>query len=260
MKRECSRQVSLRLSENSHTSPQGFACLYLMSFRDLANTGSSQKPNMMIGSLLLGVTVVAAAQLKAVPGEIGATGPDAHGPAATLKSLIASISGAMPSSSAPAAPANAAVAAIQKDLTDAAIMFDAAMNPYATAEEKSIKAAMRSAAAGPMTLTKSATSTGASFLRAIEGKISAGQLASIAAAAEATAEKHVASGRAQASCGSCTPNFSVCPKGFDSAAAGTCVPSASYSGFCNKSFAVSDYSAVELEEAEVFCNFCFPCK
>ena len=91
---------------------------------------------------------------------------------------------------------------------------------------------------------------------ATPSKLSLEQLTSIASAVEASAAKHVASGRAaSASCGNVSPDFSKCPTGFVADGA-VCAPSSSYSGYC-RAFALGDHSAVELEEAEVFCDFCF---
>jgi len=211
----------------------------------------------MFGGLLLCATAaVAGVQLQAAPGEIA----DASSSASIVRSLISSMGGGVPGSPAAQAPVSGPVKAIQKDLVDAAIMFDEASNPYETAQEKSIKAALRSAALDSLSTSgMRGASTGASFLRTYSGKIGGDQLASIAAAAEEAAESHVASGRIQNTCGQCHPNFSVCPNGFQSTAVGTCTPSGGYAGYCNKDFAINDYSAVELEEAELFCGFCFPC-
>ena len=198
----------------------------------------------MLAKVFLGIAAVSATQ----PGQISSASS-----AAKLKSLISSISGVEAASSPAPGPVSPAVAAIQRDLTDAAILFDEAMNPYATAEEKSIKSTLRSRGSG-----YNGASTGASFLQGFEAKIGAGELASLAASIQKSASHHVASGRAAASCGSCSPNFASCPSGFHGSG-GVCSPSGSYSGYCNKAFAIGDYSPVELEEAEVFCSFCFPC-
>lgn len=146
---------------------------------------------------------------------------------------------------------------VKANLIAGAKAFGAATNAMAGADQAevstAIQAASLSSGAGAL-----GTSTGASFIQA-PSKISLDKLNSIAAAVESSASKHVSSGRASSACGSCTPSFSTCPSGFLFSGSGMCVPTASYTGFCNKPFSLGDYSAVELEEFEVFCDACFAC-
>lgn len=144
---------------------------------------------------------------------------------------------------------------VKANLIAGAKAFGAATDAMAGSSQAEVSAALQSASPS----TGAGTSTGASFVQTqTPSKISLDKLNSIAAAVESSAAKHVSAGRAAASCGTCTPSFTACPSGF-ALSSGICVPTASYAGYCNKPFSLGDFSAVELEEFEVFCDACFPC-
>jgi len=192
------------------------------------------------------------------------TGVTSASPAGEIASILSSLqgSGGYPPA-APQGSGNPAVSKIQKNLIAAAEIFDDAESINSSGQEKALKAAIRAA----LTSTPSSrgrfpgfgTSTGASFLKKVDGKISLGELASAGEAALRSAIAHVPYTPVNSKCSSCRPNFSACPMGFDESRAGSCVPTASYSGYCNKSFDKQQYSAIELEELTVLCDTCFPC-
>ncbi|CAD7942365.1 unnamed protein product [Amoebophrya sp. A25] len=90
------------------------------------------------------------------------------------------------------------------------------------------------------------------------GKLSLSQMGNIAFSVASSAASHTASGRANAECKRCRPNFSVCPENWEHRQDQKCYPPAGYSGYCGP-FSLTERDDVEKEEAEVFCRMCFPC-
>lgn len=186
-------------------------------------------------------------------------------PASEVGSILTSMQG---SGSAPPAAASGssdpAVNRIQKNIIAAAEIFDDAESVNSSGEEKALKAAVRSALASTPSVRGNfpgfGTSTGASFLKKVNGKISMGELAAAGDAALRAANSQVPYTPVNSKCSSCRPNYSSCPSGFDAAGAGTCVPSASYTGYCNKALSLTQYSQIELEELTALCDVCFPCE
>lgn len=205
----------------------------------------------------------------AQPGSIaeGASyGSGSNTAASTVATILASMSG-VGSGAAPvtvAVSTNPRVQAIEKNLIAAAEMFDDATNVNASPEEKEMKAAVRAALiSAPSTTGKFpgfGAVTGASFLRrSISAKLSLGELAAIGNASLRAAEAHVGFFPVNSKCSACRPNYAECPSGFDGSRSGTCVPSASYKGYCNKSVDLRAYSFPELSELTVLCDVCFLC-
>ncbi len=158
-------------------------------------------------------------------------------------------------------------------------MFDKTQLANSAPEQAELSAALQAAAGTGIGSTGGAGSSvgAASFLNADElsklvnsiddktsftqaPKVSMDEMAQLANQVMRSAQGRAHSGRASAKCGHCSSgiNFGSCPSGFSSVS-GQCAPEAGYSGYCNKQLDLGSFSAVELEEMEVFCDFCFAC-
>ena len=135
-------------------------------------------------------------------------------------------------------------------------MFDKSQLANSAPEQAELSAALQAAAG---TSGVAGTSTGAaSFLEA--PKVSMDEMAQLANQVMKSAQGRAHGGRASSKCGHCSTGiaFGACPSGF-SGSNGQCAPTASYGGYCNRQLDLGSFSAVELEEMEVFCDFCFAC-
>ncbi|CAD7947051.1 unnamed protein product [Amoebophrya sp. A120] len=205
--------------------------------------------------------------------EAGSVAASSADRAAGMISSLMANSGAAGSSTPEASVAGSAgdaanddrIKDIERDLIAGAEAFDKSASVGETPEQRELHDAVKAALVSSPTKLGSypvagASAGAASFLRAVDGKLSLTKMASIATSVAKAAEAHVTSGRANAQCDqSCQPNFSTCPQGWEARRDGSCTHPSSYTGYCNKPLRPADFAAAALEEFEVYCSVCFPC-